>query len=184
MKKLAAKLSLVYGTKIRIRGPYLCRDGRKRVDVITVAGARTHQLARIKLEVKLGRRLRRNETVDHKDEDKTNDRYANLQCLSLAQNCAKGARGNTHTKGRVVPDHEKKRGDKNGKARVSNEWAKNARIRFKTGKVTRKKLCLESGLSDRSIRNLLSKLSYCDAGGPSNKAKKIGRPKGGRGEAG
>lgn len=89
MKNLSKKLSKVYGTHVRIRGPYLCEDGRKRVDVVTSNYTRTHQLARVKLEVKLGRKLKRYETVDHKDEDKTNNRYANLQVLTLKANAFK-----------------------------------------------------------------------------------------------
>jgi len=47
-------------------------------------------LSRASLEVKLGRRLTKNETCDHIDEDKTNDHPDNLQILSRAQNTSKG----------------------------------------------------------------------------------------------
>lgn len=43
-------------------------------------------LARYRMSVKLGRFLSRHEHVDHKDEDKTNDRIKNLQILTPAQN--------------------------------------------------------------------------------------------------
>lgn len=92
MKKLAAKLSEAYGVSVEILGPYLCQDGRKRVDVRTPRYKRTHQLARVKLEIKLGRKLRSWETVDHIDEDKTNDRYSNLQLMALKNNAYKSAR--------------------------------------------------------------------------------------------
>lgn len=51
--------------------------------------------ARYRMSVHLGRRLKRWEHVDHRDEDKTNDRLSNLQILTQAANNQKSvlARG-------------------------------------------------------------------------------------------
>lgn len=46
-------------------------------------------LARYRLGVKLGRRLRKTEEADHKDDDFTNDHPSNLQVLSRQANQAK-----------------------------------------------------------------------------------------------
>lgn len=89
MPKLSAKLSLVYQSPVRIRGPYLCKDGRKRIDVIVKNKGKSCLLARAKLEVKLGRPLKKFETVDHIDGNKTNDRTKNLQVLTRKENASK-----------------------------------------------------------------------------------------------
>lgn len=96
---LAKKLSKVYGFEVRLLGPYVAkRSGRKTIDVRPLASndashrlCKTIQLARARLEVKLGRPLRKHETIDHKNEDCTDDRYCNLQVLTLAQNSSKGS---------------------------------------------------------------------------------------------
>jgi len=49
----------------------------------------TITLAKYRLSRKLGRRLSHHEQVDHKDEDRTNDRTSNLQILTNKQNCRK-----------------------------------------------------------------------------------------------
>lgn len=91
LPNLSRKLSRVYGRSVRIRGPYLCRDGRKRVDVVAGSYVKSCLLARVRLEVKIGRRLREGETVDHINGDKTLDTYENIQLLSLSENASKAA---------------------------------------------------------------------------------------------
>ena len=86
---LARKLSKVYGKELRIVGPYHCKDGRRRVDVISTCKKKTMLLARVRLEIKLGRSLTKDEEVDHKDEGKTNDSYKNVQVLSTTENVRK-----------------------------------------------------------------------------------------------
>lgn len=89
----AAKiLSKIYGEPCRLSRTYLCRDGRKRLDVIFSTWKKTYQLARVKLEIKLRRRLEKWEDADHKDGDHTNDRFSNLQVLTKVENAAKAAR--------------------------------------------------------------------------------------------
>ncbi len=91
MDSFEEKLSAVYGEQVKIWGPYTCSDGRRRVDVKTSGNPNgtTHLLAKIVLEIKLGRKLLPGETVDHIDEDKTNDQSDNLQPLSLRNNALK-----------------------------------------------------------------------------------------------
>lgn len=43
-------------------------------------------LARYRLSVHLGRKLKKSEEADHKDDDFTNDRLSNLQVLSRVKN--------------------------------------------------------------------------------------------------
>ena len=50
---------------------------------------KTISYARYKMAVFQGRRLSRDETVDHIDENKTNDKLSNLQILSRAANTRK-----------------------------------------------------------------------------------------------
>ena len=50
----------------------------------------TLQWARLMMSQRLGRRLGPNETVDHQDNNKTNDRHSNLQIMPRAENSSKG----------------------------------------------------------------------------------------------
>lgn len=82
----------------RVYGPYTRASDARRIVILYDGTKRSARLlAKVKLEVKIGRLLRSDETVDHKDEDKTNDRYANLQVLSLADNARKSVRAKHKT---------------------------------------------------------------------------------------
>lgn len=91
--KLVDKLSEVYQQPVKLWGPYKCKDGRLRVDLLKIEDDKdtTHLYAKVVLEAKLGRRLLPGETVDHIDEDKTNDHPDNLQPLPLQDNRLKSA---------------------------------------------------------------------------------------------
>lgn len=90
MSTLQERLRLLFGEDVTVWGPYICSDGRKRIDIRPLSSARstTHQFAKVVLEVELGRRLTSNETVDHIDGDKSNDCPSNLRVLSLSENAA------------------------------------------------------------------------------------------------
>lgn len=66
-------------------------DGRVRYHLVKQSPRKDRYILRAKynLEVKLGRRLKKRETVDHIDEDKTNDKSKNLQVLSFPENLKK-----------------------------------------------------------------------------------------------
>lgn len=77
---------------MKIYGPYLRKDGRKHVVIIKDDGSRqTKSYPRLLLEQHLGRELTIDETVDHIDNDFTNDSIDNLQILSLSDNAKKQA---------------------------------------------------------------------------------------------
>lgn len=80
----------------KVYGPYLIEQlestnyGRKQVIVHYKDGSRrTFLLSRHLMEQHLGRRLLPDETVDHKDRDKTNDDISNLQILSRSEHTKK-----------------------------------------------------------------------------------------------
>lgn len=84
------QLVSLYGPDVKIRGPYFAaKDGRCLVDVFCDGRYRTTQLAKLLLEIKLRRRLVDDETVDHQDDDCTNDSPENLQLLSRSENSSK-----------------------------------------------------------------------------------------------
>lgn len=76
---------------MKIFGPYLRKDGRKHICIVYSTGERkTKSYPRWLLEQHLGRELLPSETVDHIDNDFTNDSLSNLQILSRAENTRKG----------------------------------------------------------------------------------------------
>lgn len=148
-------------------GPYICKDGRKRCDVVYKDRDRPKTVlwARYKLEKKLGRPLRKGETVDHKDEDKTNDRITNLQVLSLADNVRKSADGKglvayvRSAEGRAASS-ERWRGQRNLNAQFTDSAVRRLRKLQRTGNLDRKAECARYGASDRAMRDLLNGVSY------------------------
>lgn len=154
------------------------KDGRIRV---TLSNSKTKitttkQKAKLVLESKLERRLTENETVDHIDNDKTNDDVSNLQILSREENARKGALGNTHCLGYKQSEDVKRKGTKNGMSKLTEEQVLNARISYKNKEKTKAQLMEELNMSDKGLRNVLFGISYSNVGEiclPS----KIGRPK-------
>lgn len=75
---------------MKIYGPYLRKDGRKHIVIVHDDGLKqTQSYPRYLMEQHLGRRLLDNETVDHINEDFTDDRLENLQLLARDENAAK-----------------------------------------------------------------------------------------------
>ncbi len=85
-KKLKRPYSKYRGYKI-----FHKTQGRYYVCMVKIkTGKRkTISYARYKMAVFLGRRLTSDETVDHKDENKINDKLSNLQILTRAENIKK-----------------------------------------------------------------------------------------------
>lgn len=78
---------------IVVYGPYLRKDGRKHIVIYNTETKhrRTQSYPRYLLEQYLGRELEKEETVDHIDEDFTNDVISNLQILSRIDNVKKSS---------------------------------------------------------------------------------------------
>jgi hypothetical protein len=79
---------------MRVNGPYVHSTGelkgRRYVNITRDDRSRTTQLySNYLMEQKLGRKLDFDETVDHIDNDPTNDNLSNLQILSRSANAAK-----------------------------------------------------------------------------------------------
>lgn len=74
---------------MKISKPYKRPDGRKHVIITRSDGSKTtRSYPRYLLEMKLGRSLLPEETVDHIDGDHTNDAPDNLRVLSRAENAS------------------------------------------------------------------------------------------------
>lgn len=75
---------------MKMYGPYTRKDGRKHLCIVHDDGRKqTKSYPRYLLEQHLGRELLPEETVDHINNDFTDDRLENLQLLSLAENARK-----------------------------------------------------------------------------------------------
>lgn len=74
----------------KIYGPYLRKDNRKHICIIHPDGRRqTKSYPRYLMEKHIGRELLESETIDHIDDDFTNDDIDNLQILTLVENVKK-----------------------------------------------------------------------------------------------
>ena len=75
---------------MKIYGPYTRKDQRKHIVIVHGDGRKqTKSYPRYLLEQHLGRELTEHETVDHIDNNKTNDDITNLQILSRQANIEK-----------------------------------------------------------------------------------------------
>lgn len=171
--KLQKQLEIVHKKPIKIHNSYYSRRDKRTVVAITIGEKYTFKLlARLLLEIKVGRPLVGDETVDHIDENPSNDDPDNLQILSRAENSRKSADASKMVeysrseKGRLSSS-ERFRGDKNPMATISNEEAKRIRNEFLTVQFPEFSLFAEKQpIEVKSLRYLLTGCTYKEAGGP------------------
>ena len=72
----------------KVYGPYTRKDGRKHVLVYESGQRQTISYPKWLMENYLGRKLAQNETVDHIDRDKTNDRFENLRVITRSKHAS------------------------------------------------------------------------------------------------
>jgi hypothetical protein len=90
MSKTKIELDYPYNTAWNHGYLLTNREGRQILVLFNDKNIRTTtQYARYLLGVKLGRFLTKNETVDHIDNDKTNNSIDNLQILTISENIRK-----------------------------------------------------------------------------------------------
>lgn len=84
----------LYGSDlVCVHGPYIRKDNRKHVVLYyNTNKKKTVSYAKYLMEKHIGRLLIDDETVDHIDEDFTNDSIENLQILSREENAKKSVR--------------------------------------------------------------------------------------------
>lgn len=100
-----------------VLGPYKRKDGRKHI-VLNDSSAAKGEKGKTKtisypkaiMECRLGRRLLKDETVDHDDDDFTNNSKKNLQIMSRSNNAAKGHRTGALTAKYIVDYSRSKEG--------------------------------------------------------------------------
>ena len=85
------KILGLYPDYVQVYGPYTRKDGRKIIVLYDGTRRTTKQYARVIKEMDLGRVLSESETVDHIDNDISNDSISNLQVLSRSDNAKKQA---------------------------------------------------------------------------------------------
>lgn len=163
------QLRLLYKGSIKFYGPYKGKDNRFRVQIRYTDGSqKVRQFAKLKMEVKLSRLLNKDETVDHIDEDVTNDKYSNLQVLSHAHN----ARKSYHIKGKdnfskyrnseLAKERSSKRilGEKNPNSSFKDKDVIKLRKLFEQGKISKKEIEENYKVSGRAVSNMLNRTSY------------------------
>jgi hypothetical protein len=73
----------------KVLGPYKRSDGRQHVCIFILDKWKTISYPKFLMEKKLGRYLTKNETVDHKDNNKLNNHIDNFQILTRKENIQK-----------------------------------------------------------------------------------------------
>jgi hypothetical protein len=94
LEKIKEEILKLYPEYDRVYGPYIRKsDNRKILSLSKIGkkGSTAKQFAKVLLEIKLNKRLEKNDTVDHIDGDVTNDNIENIQLLSRENNALKGA---------------------------------------------------------------------------------------------
>lgn len=156
-------LSRIHKAEVVLGNIYIGKDGRKRISVKIDGVWTTRQYAKLLMEQKADRPLSRSETVDHEDNDKSNDDPNNLQILSRAKNAAKAHIGvSDYTRLRRSTDDLRASviGEKNPAAHFSDSEVVHFRELVKSGNITRDELVKQLGSSDRTVRNMLNGSSY------------------------
>lgn len=169
----------LYPDKPVVYGPYVRSDNQRKMLVLCDVDKKnciTPLLARVRLEIKLGRRLVGDETVDHHDEDRTNDDPDNLRLLPKGENSRKSLTGNTYSLGRAVPVEERRYGQSNKMAKLSDDQVLDFRRRYSSGEVTKQQIQEETGMVEKSVRSLLYGDTYSHLPCTVNRPKS-GRPK-------
>jgi hypothetical protein len=88
---------------MKIYGPYTRKDGRQHIVIVKDDGTKTSKsYPKYLMEIKLGRELQHDETVDHIDNNFTNDDLNNLQVLSRPRNSAKYFDDNPHLRAKMI----------------------------------------------------------------------------------
>lgn len=75
-------LSKLYNGIHTVYGPYIAKDGRRRVILYDGYRRITRQYCKVKMEIRLEKRLSALETIDHVDRNVLNDAYSNLRVLN------------------------------------------------------------------------------------------------------
>lgn len=154
-KKLRMQILKLYPRYHTVYGPYLRKNDNRKIIILYDGNKRSARLlAKVKLEVKLGRRLTKNETVDHKDEISTNDKFSNLQVLSRRKNIQKGYR-----KGSLLPPTPKIGVDNLNSILTEKEVLK-IRLLYKMKKSSQRKLALTFKVSRSTIISILERRTW------------------------
>jgi DNA-binding CsgD family transcriptional regulator len=177
-------LKKIYDSKtIKIYGPYLNDEKRKILHINMDGKNRCRLLAAWLVEIKYNRKMTKNETVDHIDENKMNDSVNNLQILLKRNNNIKAFKNGRYDLGLeklklYAQKHSdlislRIKGEKNPLSKVSNEKVKNYRELFIENKITVKQIMEIEHLNRRTVENFIKGRSYKDAGGSISERTKI-----------
>lgn len=155
---------------MKIYGPYTRKDGRKHVILRKDGKLQTISYPRFLLEEKLGRKLLPEETVDHIDEDLSNDDLSNLQVLSRAENARKSLLVNSKGLRKMIEFSRSEKGRKSSRLRMLGARNYNSKFSTETVQVLRRWYSigylseLEIGeifnMTRRSVRKLMSGQTY------------------------
>jgi len=161
---------------IKMLGPYTYNK-RTHLHINMDGKNRYRQYAAWLVEIKYGRKLKKDETVDHIDEDKTNDSMDNLQILSRRDNSLKAYRAGKSDIGlkkmfaiaRSPKNSLNKMGEKNGNSKVTGGMVTKYRDLFSDSKITISQIVKETSMSRRSVIKFIEGKSYKNDKGKKSK---------------
>jgi len=152
----------IYKDYNKVYGPYIRKDGRKIVGLYDTKSRikTTRQYSKVKLEVYLKRKLVGDETVDHIDQNSSNDHIQNLRVLSRKENARRSSIGNQYSLGFKHTEEHKRTGSKNGKAKLNEEKVAFYRNSLQKGLMSKKEIIAETKLNRRTVENFLNYITY------------------------
>lgn len=136
--------------------PYLMKKtGRYYVGLKKDGIWKMMSLARLNMEISIGRELSPEEHVDHIDENKLNDKIENLQILHPADNNRKA-----RSHGKMPSLLDMARGEDSGNSKFSNIEVNSLRKEFLQGNYTIKDFSKKYRISYQSMSDILRGVSY------------------------
>lgn len=159
---------------MKIYGPYTRKDGRKHIILRKDGKLQTISYPRYLLEKKLGRKLLPEETVDHIDENISNNDLSNLQVLSRAENSRKSLSINSKGLNKLIQFSRSEKGRTTSRSRMIGGRNYNSKFSDEIVPVLRLWYCKQYlskveiseifDLSIRTVTNMLTGYTYSHLG--------------------
>jgi hypothetical protein len=157
---------------MKVYGPYKRKDGRLHVIIynLNTKTRKTISYPKYLMENHLDITLNKNETVDHIDEDITNNDINNFQILTRTDNIKKAISNGKSSISKLIEysksDNGRKKsrdrliGNKNHNSHFPDDDIKSLRNLYNNGELTLKDISIKYNVGIRSVKSMIDKITY------------------------